>query len=98
MNLSGYITSDTNIAAYLTARGHTMQSVRMDDGRCVFEFTADAGSDAEAYFRNAPISARLFAAALRDLKGLIARERARSGNLQITPSREVPTDDSSRHQ
>ncbi len=82
-----FVTADLNLAAFLTVRGHSMQDARSDGRQCVFTFGADVAKDATAFYLGEKIPARQFAAAQRDLKGLVARLKSRP---PIPPSPEVP--------
>jgi hypothetical protein len=68
-----YRTTDLNVAAFLVARGYTMTGIeRLTDGRRgVFLFGPGARADVDQYFLNAPVGARDFAAALKNLKAAL---------------------------
>lgn len=70
--------SQTDVAAFLMARGHILLDVEFDGTRCSFLFNPSAAPDVDAYERNASVPAQQFAAAWSKLKGLIVRARSRS--------------------
>lgn len=66
-----YSTSDLNLAAFLMAKGYSLLRVEAAGGiRKVFYFAPDAQELTAEFYRNAPVPARAFANALRDLKAL----------------------------
>ena len=65
-------TSDLSLAAFLLSRGHALLNVgTVGGGRKVFHFPPDVHEEARTFYQNAPVPARAFANALRDLKALI---------------------------
>jgi len=69
---TGYQTSDLNLAAFLMSCGYKLLKVnRQARGRCTYAFSAEAHGDAQTFYQNATVQARIFANALRDLKALI---------------------------
>ena len=66
-----YSTTSLNLAAYLLARGHKVTVTGASQSK-EFRFDSETvESDAEAYYQNALIEARLYSAALSDLKRLL---------------------------
>ncbi len=65
-------TSDLGLAAFLVSRGHALLDVgTVGGGRKVFHFAPEVHEEAKGFYQNAPVPARAFANALRDLKALI---------------------------
>lgn len=70
--MNDFQTTDMALGAFLLARGHELRAVRsITERQRMFVFGIDAEGDAESYYRNAPIPARAYAAALRDIKTLL---------------------------
>lgn len=75
MTSADFETTDLGLAAFLVAQGHALRDVGgMSGGRRVFRFATDAREEAPGFYTGAPVPARAYANALRDLKALI-RER-----------------------
>jgi len=69
-----YSTSDLGLAAFLLALGFPLLDLRGSPGRPrVFVFPVAAAANATRYFAGATVEARRYAAAIRDLKGLVAQ-------------------------
>ena len=67
-----YSTHDLNVAGFLIARGFPMLDMTPDGSfRKVFHFSAEAGELAPEFYRDAPVPARSFANAIRDLKARV---------------------------
>ena len=68
--------TDLYVAAFVMAKGHRLLGV--DDSRpwsIEFHFSRMAKPDADAFVAGGMVEGRLFAAALKDLKGLLAKRR-----------------------
>ncbi len=67
----GYSTTDLNLAAFLMARGLPLLRTESAGGfRKTFWFSPEARGLAAEFYQNAPVPARSFTNALRDLKAL----------------------------
>ena len=67
-----YKTTDLNVSAFLVARDHRLLDVEGDTpSRRTFVFEEAARADVQAYFRDEPVGARTFAAALKSLKSAV---------------------------
>ncbi len=75
-------TSDFGAAAYAVALGYAIDLVTIGPGKYEFRFPAEAQSAIDGYFRNAPIPARSYSAAMRDLRTLLNREGQRRGGAR----------------
>ncbi len=74
MHNDEYSTSDLGLAAFLLALGHPLLDLRGSPGHPrSFVFPVAAAAAAPSYFAGATVEARKYAAAIRDLKGLIAQ-------------------------
>jgi len=71
-NVGAVTTTDPNQAAFLLAHGHEIRAVEGDRWRC-FVFDRAAAADAERYHDDAPVPARRFARAMRDIRTLLHR-------------------------
>ena len=72
VHATDFETSDLSLAAFLLSRGHALLDVgTVGGGRKVFHFPPEVHEEARAFYQNAPVPARAFANALRDLKALI---------------------------
>jgi hypothetical protein len=70
MKITGYATTDPNMAAFLMARGHLLREIRGAEWRS-FIFEAAAADDAPLFHQNAAIPARTFVRAQRDVRSLL---------------------------
>ncbi len=66
-----YHTNDLNLSAFLITRGYELLRVDGDAGRRLFVFDGGARAVAPEFFKNAPVGARDFASAIRQLKTAI---------------------------
>jgi len=68
--------TDLYVAAFLLAKGHRL--TRVDDSqpwKVEFHFSRLAKTDTDAFYGGGTIEGRVYAAALRDLKAILARKR-----------------------
>jgi hypothetical protein len=68
---SQFRTSDTFVAAFLVATGHTLRGLDGPRGRREFLFDEQAEHDRLSYFADGLVSARKFANAYKDLKSAL---------------------------
>ena len=67
-----YRTKELPLAAFLVTKGYELRGLLSGQpGQRIFVFGDEVLPDAQAYFRNAPVPARAYAASLRDLKQLL---------------------------
>ena len=76
-------TTDLDLAAFLLAKGHEVTISALGNGRHAFSFPPAAEVDVLAYRQGAPMSARLYAGAMHDLRAIVhtprgATQRARA--------------------
>lgn len=70
--MTPYTTTSLHLAAWLLAKGHPIKVTGSTLHQRVFEFdSAAAEEDASLFYQNGLIAARLYSAALNDLKKLI---------------------------
>jgi len=82
-----YHTNSLHLAAFLMAKGHPTKVTGPMNAR-VFEFDSPtAEDDADAFYQNAPVVARLYSSALNDLKKLIHRPVAPNSNSETRNER-----------
>ena len=75
-----FVTVDLGLAAFLYAIGHPIEVAALERDRKQFEFPAVAECDVDGYYKGAPVSARAYFSAIRDVKSLIHRPAGRSAN------------------
>jgi hypothetical protein len=90
-----YRTSELELASFLRARGHRLLGVQQDGRFAVFEFSPEASSDADGYFRGTEVSARELFTAHRSLRALI--QQAREHAAQVQTGSEIHRNDRASH-
>ncbi len=71
-NALEFQTTDLGTAAFLLTRGLPLLGISAGDGRrSMFHFPESAQEIAHDYYRNAPVPARAFFNAIRDLKATV---------------------------
>ena len=93
MSTDLYITTDLGCAAFPFALGHEPNISDAAPGRKQFQFPSEAAADAAGFYGNAPIPARLYFAALRDLKAMLylPAPRRTNSNRNEAPTHANPT-------
>jgi hypothetical protein len=76
--MSDFITTETDVAAFLMSKEHELLDIRVVDDQCVFVFRPDAAPLADAYRRGAHVVAQTFARQRYALLGLIAEAKAKA--------------------
>lgn len=71
-------TTDLGLASFLYALGHKIEISQVTPTQREFTFPPEAAADEQAYFQGGAINARLYYAALRDVKVLLHRPIARA--------------------
>ena len=66
-----YSTTDLYVAGFLLAKGYEIDIVDLSPSKREFRFPDSAEAEAVGFYRNAQLPARLYAAALRDLKSML---------------------------
>ena len=71
-------TTDLGLASYLYALGHKLTVSEVTPTQRQFTFPPEAATDEQAYFGGVSVNARLFFAAIRDVKVMVHRPIPRS--------------------
>jgi hypothetical protein len=88
--MSDFITTETDVAAFLMSKEHELCDIRVDADQCSFVFSPEAAAHADAYRRGAHVVAQTFARQRYALLGLIAEAKAQAKlHPSNSPSREV---------
>src|SRR5215510_6283569 len=85
-----YLTTETDVAAFLMSKEHELRDLRVIDDQCAFVFAPDAAPLADSYRRGAHVVAQTFARQRYALLGLIAEAKSKAKlNPPISPAFEV---------